>query len=280
MNARTSCGCLICNLERALLEEFCNAQHMTAYRNFTAGSAILSRFPTTSDLLQHLRQSEYAEDNGRESDAILGELLKLGECHSDEMSRRLLLVALMPAVHKTSRTIATRFSSLERDDIEQHLLTAILEILHSNTLRTRRSHFAFSITRSLRRNSFRWAIREANLASIEDDQDVGECAAVVSLDGGREATVHLRKFLRQCLRDGLLTDSEHEQLISFKVHEVPAERLAAREGMSKGAFRHRMFRLVERLRRAAKPQIRKDSMAASQVTKQTKASRARRNFAA
>jgi len=139
---------------------------------------------------------------------------------------------------------------------------------------------AFSITRSLRRNSFRWAIHEANLASSEDVQDVGEYAAVISLDGGQEATVHLRKFLRQCLRDGLLTDREHEQLISFKVHEVPAENLAAREGMSEGAFRHRMFRLVERLRRAAKPRVRKDPMPAGEVTKQTKASRARRNSAA
>jgi hypothetical protein len=255
MNGKGGCGCLICNLEKTLLEELTNPGDIAAYQNLTATSLLLSHFPTTSDLLQHLRRSESVDGN-RGADEVLAELLRSGLGPHRDFTHRLLLVALTPALHKTSRIIASRFSLLAHDDVEQHIIASTLEILHSNALRRRRSHFAFAIAQSLRRSAFQWAIREAGVLSFEDI-DVMESSLPRIREAGVGVSVQLRTFLRRCLQEGLLSESECELLVSFKLDEVPAEKLAARAGQSEGAFRHRMLRVVERLRQAVRPETRK-----------------------
>jgi DNA-directed RNA polymerase specialized sigma24 family protein len=251
MNGK-SCGCIVCDLERALLEELSDPQNAITYLAFASESTTLSRFQSASELIQYLHRSEPVNDNTMaDADQILGELIRLGEAHYQDMSQRLLLLALMPAVHKTSRVIALKFPTIAREDIGQHLLTGMLELLRSRSVRTRRSHFAFAIARSLRRYSFRWAIREAGFAPSEDEERLSEFQVGRKSDEALEINIELRSFLHRCLSDRLLTESEHESLILFKLHEIPAETLAAREGLSEGAFRHRMLRLIARLRRAA-----------------------------
>jgi hypothetical protein len=267
----SGCACLICNLERALLAELSSPPGILAYQHLSATSPILSRFPGAADLLQHLRQSEFVDQN-LGADEILAELLRSALWEYPHFSHRLLLVALMPTLHKTSRIIASRFSLLAREDIEQSIVTSTLEILQSNALRKRRSHFAFAITQSLRRRTFQWAIREAGVLSFEDIEDIVESALPSIVEAELGASTQLTSLLQRSLREGLLSEIEYEQLVSFKLGEVPAEKLAARAGQSEGAFRHRMLRLVEKLhqavrpdppqkRPAAKPRARKESAA-------------------
>ena len=257
MNKRSGCKCLLCELEQTLVEELSGPRGLQGFQNLASQSGILSRFPDTSDLLQQLHRNEGADNNESFADEILGELVRLSDGDCRDLSHRLQLLALMPALHKTSRILAMRFPSLAREDIAQHLLTAMLEILQSKGLRTRQSHFAFAIARSLRRNSFRWAIREARNIPTEDAEDTCDFLVLVYSDDGLEAGIQLRAFLHRCLCDQLLTKKEYELLILFKLNEVPAETLAAREGLSEGAFRHRMLRLIERLRRVARGLTRK-----------------------
>ena len=80
----------------------------------------------------------------------------------------MLLLILMPAVHRTSRQIAYGFPSLARDDVAQQLITSLLQILRSKSMLKQQSHFAFTITRLMRRHAFRWAIREAKLAPTQE----------------------------------------------------------------------------------------------------------------
>ena len=279
MNGR-SCSCLICDLERALLEEFSDLQNRITYLTFVSESPILSRFQSVSELIQYLHRSESGTENTPQgADLILGELIRLWEWHR-EMSQKLLLLALMPAVHKTSRVIAARFPTLAREDIGQHLLTSMLEILRSRGLRTRRSHFAFAIARSLRRYSFRWAIREAGFVPSEDDERSGDSQVDGKSDEALEVSIELRSFLHRCLSNRLLTESEHELLILFKLQEIPAETLAAREGLSEGAFRHRMLRLLARLRRVAQNPAVTAVRTAKPATTVTNKSQQGRTFAA
>jgi hypothetical protein len=49
-----------------------------------------------------------------------------------------------------------------------------------------------------------------------------------------------------------LTPSEHELLVQFKIQGVSSEVLAARQQLSDVAFRHRMQRVIEKLRRVAR----------------------------
>jgi hypothetical protein len=252
MNVKGGCGCLICCLERALVEGFARAEEIEAYHDLAATSLILSQFPATSALLEHLRRSESVDGN-LGADEILAELLRSSLGQHRDFTHRLLLVALMPALHKTSRIIASRFPLLARDDIEQYIITSTLEILQSHTLRKRRSHFAFAIAQSLRRNAFQWAIRESGVLSFEDIEKVMESSLPCIPEAGLGVAVQLQTLLGRCLREGLLSESEYELLVSFKLQKVPAEKLAARQGQSEGAFRHRMLRLVEKLQQAVRP---------------------------
>jgi RNA polymerase sigma factor (sigma-70 family) len=160
-----------------------------------------------------------------------------------------VLLVLIPAVHKTTRQIVAVFPSLTRDDVAQYLLISILEILRSEALRKQESHFAFTIIRLMRRKSFRWALREARLAPIEAPDLEAITQSALKAESSFESQLFLREFLRGCLSTGTLTEAEYELLMLFKIQGVSWQVLAAREGLSEIAFRRRMQRITEKLRR-------------------------------
>lgn len=252
MSARPSCCCPVCELERALLVEINRQPNQNEYRTLASQSSILSAFPTGADLLSHLHESYAAETHASGSDAILGELLRISRDPQSQIGRHLLLLILMPAIHRTSSQIIAGFPSLMRDDIAQHLVTAVLDIISSPAMRTQTSHFAFSITRAMRRSAFRWAVREADLALAKNGE--GTILQDLPVDAGAsfEPKILLSEFLSRCLSSGLLSPVEHELLVLFKIRGVSSEFLAARQKVSEVAFRHRMQRVMEKLRRAAR----------------------------
>lgn len=144
------------------------------------------------------------------------------------------------------------FPSLDRDDIAQHILTSLLDILRSHTLRAQSSHFAFTITRATRRSAFRWAIREADRTVAANTEAIISNELSTDPSSSFEPGILLGEFLSRCLSSGLLTPSEHELLVLFKIQGVSSEELAARQNVSDVAFRHRMQRVLEKLRRAAR----------------------------
>ena len=251
MNEHSACSCSICGVEQALIKKLAEKETAQQYDCLVRGSSILSGFPTALALLCRLRDTTTDEDQEDSSDEILRELLRPGESRGQELRQRLVLLILMPSVHRTSRQIAYGFPSLARDDIAQQLLTSILEILQSKPLLKQQSHFAFTITRLMRRHSFRWAIREARLAPAQELTIPVVAEGVHEAGIGFETAIHLQEFLRGCLYDGQLTETEHDLLMLFKIQGVSADVLAAREGLSEIAFRHRMQRVVDKLRRIA-----------------------------
>jgi len=269
MNGRLTCRCSICEVEQALIQELAREETAEQYRRLTRESSVLSGFPTALTLLHHLRNTATDEDQEDWSDEILGELSRTGQSYCQELRQRLVLLILIPAIHRTSRQIAHGFPSLARDDIAQQLLTSILDILQSKLLLEKQSHFAFMITRLMRRQSFRWAIREAKFTLAQES--AMPVTPEVVVEDGFEAAIHLREFLRRCVDDGHLTGTEYELLVLFKIEGVSAEALATREGLPAIAFRHRMQRLVDKLRRIAQqptlsPKRRAASCAATSST--------------
>jgi DNA-directed RNA polymerase specialized sigma24 family protein len=252
MSGRPTCCCPVCELEHALLTELNDANSETKYKVFVSQSSDLSAFPTCSDLLAHLRQSQTAGNHTSESDDILGELLRVSHKPQHEIGRHLLLLILMPAIHKASSQIAFGFPSLTRDDIAQHLLTCVLDIVSSQALCTQTSHFAFTITRSMRRSAFRWAIRESDLSVPAGMQEGTLNELSTDPNSSFEPKLLLGDFLSRCLSSGLLTPPEHELLLLFKIQGVSSEVLAARQQLSDVAFRRRMQRVIEKLRRVAR----------------------------
>ncbi len=146
MSGLLSCCCPVCELEHALLSELNNEVSRSEYEIFVYRSSVLAAFPTAGDLLANLRQPQSASDPAHHLDEILGEVVRASRDPQREIGRHLVLLILMPAIHKTSSQIAYGFPSLARDDIAQHILTSVLDIVCSHLLRAQTSHFAFAIT--------------------------------------------------------------------------------------------------------------------------------------
>lgn len=251
MNERMRCRCPICDLEKRLLDELREEQHVQSYRQLASKSSILSAFPTIQELLDSLGGLPQRDTQIDLCDQVIGELLRMDMSCDRSIARQLILLILMPAMHKTARKIATGFRFLASEEVAQHVVTTLLEILESKSLLTQRSHFAFRITRLMRRRSFCWALRESKNTG---SGDLGILAIEAGLTSkvNLESVVILRTFLGECLQNGWLAPAELELLMLFKVEGVRAEVLAIRTGISEIAFRHRMQRLIERLRRIAK----------------------------
>jgi DNA-directed RNA polymerase specialized sigma24 family protein len=239
-------------LEQALLGELKNEHTESRYQTLALQSPILSEFPSYTDLLSRLRNSQITEDRHSSGDEIIGELLRVSRAPHGEIGRQILLLILMPAIHRTTTQIATGFPSLTREDIAQHLVTSVWEILHSQTIETQKSHFAFWIIRAMRRNAFRWAMHEADFTTAAHIQ--GTALNQLPADAGPnfEAMVALSEFLMRCISCGVLNPLEYELLVLLKIQGVSPETLAAREKLSDVALRRRLQRVIEKLRRAAR----------------------------
>lgn len=252
MMTASHCDCLICRLEASFIAELSDPGSNQEFRLFTVTSPILSAFPTASELIHKLRDHDNNEQNSF-SDEILRDLLRRA---SDTlflpMWQRLLLLVFVPTVHRTTSQITGTFPSLTRDDTAQHLFAVLLEFLHSKELHSRNSHLGFTIARKIRRSAFRWAIRESH-RSLRDETN-GTSTVVLETnasDSDSYANILLQQFLDNCQRRGWLSHEERELLTQFKLEGISGPELSRRNGHSAVAIRHRVQRLLDRLRRIA-----------------------------
>jgi DNA-directed RNA polymerase specialized sigma24 family protein len=239
-------------LEISLIAELADDQNSEKFRQFAASSIVLSGFPTALELIQHLHRHQN-ESPSPSSDEVLLELLRPGiDMRFQPMWQRLFLLAFIPTIHRTTSQIITSFPSLTRDDIAQHLVTVLLESLHSDELRSRHSHLAFAIARMMRRRAFQWAIHESR-RSQRDESDVTPTAhheAHIGEENSHSAIL-LGQFFDNCQRRGWLSPEERGLLTQFKLEGISCPELARRNGHSAVAIRHRIQRLLDRLRRIA-----------------------------
>jgi DNA-directed RNA polymerase specialized sigma24 family protein len=255
MKAGSSCDCLICRLEASLVAELSNPHTQEEFRLFAASSQALSVFPTAVELILHLHRQQDHEQNSSSDQILLEVLGRSGDALLHPMGQRLLLLAFVPTIHRTTTQITISFPALARDDTAQHLFTALLELLPSSELQSRRSHLAFTIARKIRRSAYRWAIRESRTA-LRNDSDGTRVALPDAEVSGQDSrsNILLQQFLDDCQRRGWLSAEERELLTEFKLEGTSGQELALRSGHSAVAIRHRIQRLLDRLRRiAAKP---------------------------
>jgi DNA-directed RNA polymerase specialized sigma24 family protein len=252
MKAGSSCDCLICRLEASLVAELSDRHKQEEFRLFTASSQTLSVFPTAVELILHLHRQQDHEQNSSSDQILLEVLGRSGDALLHAMGQRLLLLVFVPTIHRTTTQITIAFPALTRDDTAQHLFTVLLEILPSSELQSRRSHLAFTIARKIRRSAYRWAIREAR-TSLRNEIDRTPATFPDSKVSGEDSrsNILLRKFLDDCQRRGWLSAEERELLTQFKLEGTSGQELALRSGHSVVAIRHRVQRLLDRLRRIA-----------------------------
>jgi DNA-directed RNA polymerase specialized sigma24 family protein len=251
MMTGSNCDCLVYRLEKNLIAGLSDETANQDCGHVAPGS-VLSRFPGPLDLVRELHAPDDPTDS-TSVDALLLELLKQNDAAPPpSVWQRILLLAFIPTIHRTASQVRMMFPSLARDDTAQHVVTVFLEFLGSSEVRARHSHLAFTIARKLRRQAFRWAIRETRGAPPEEL----ERGAAPKTENARAeeplyAEVVLDEFLDNCQRMGWLSIEERGLLVRFKLDGVTCREIAGRNGHSAAAVRHRIQRLLDRLRRLA-----------------------------
>jgi DNA-directed RNA polymerase specialized sigma24 family protein len=253
MISETRCDCLICRLEASLVLDLSGDVANQEFRSFAQSSPTLAGFSSPFDLIERLHRSQDETPNQSSDEVIIDLVRRRGENRFGPMWRRILLLVFIPTIHRTTTRITATFPSLGRDDIAQHLLATLLDFLGSQEIGTRHSHLAFITARKIRRSAFRWAIRESH-RSLQSDAGLRSVRPFEAHTAAEDsfAYVLLHKFLDNCQQRGWLSTEERELLTQFKLQGISAAELARRNGHSATAIRHRVQRVLDRLRRLAR----------------------------
>lgn len=252
MRTGSSCDCLVCRTEKSLIVELGGRD---SHELLASSNGILSCFASPLDLVRELHAQESRKESAS-ADALLRELLRT---HARGPFRtfyqRLLLLVFIPTIHRTTSHLAAVYPSLGHDDAAQHVVSVFLEFLGSPELESRGTHLAFTIARRLRRQAFRWGIRESR--RVPPAEIIGDPVAdteVEDLAGEQPfyAAVFLDRFLDNCRKMGWLSEEERDLLVRFKIGGATCEELAGQNGPTAVAMQHRMQRLLDRLRRLAR----------------------------
>jgi hypothetical protein len=239
-----ACNCTLCHIEERLLSEL-TPKESNAFDELLSVSNHLRQFPSVGALLLHLRASPAAT----RSDEVLRELFAVRAIQR-EFTQGLLVLVFLPMLHSTIRRVERQQPGLLAEDITQQTLSFLLQFLRSAELRTRQSHFAFAISRAVKRQVFEWANREsARNGTLH--HDTGQIVAALAVEEPLERHILLRHFLYRCVSKGLITDPELDLLIQFKLEGSTGEDLWAPNGTSSNALRQRLKRLLAKLRRLA-----------------------------
>ncbi len=239
------CTCALCRIEAHLLAEF-RRTHPDSVRELLTPFPHLNRYSSVSSLLSHIRES--AVDAS--SDDLLREMFELQKINQ-AFTESLLILVFLPMLHRAIRQICRQQARLSEDDVTQQALSVLLQSLRSRELQTRKSYFAFAISRDVKRQIFAWANRESMKAAALNRID-GDVASSLTTGDAFEQHASLRHFLHRCVTKEFLTESEVDLLIQFKLDGTSGKELAELNGSSSNAVRQRFKRLLSKLRNLAR----------------------------
>jgi DNA-directed RNA polymerase specialized sigma24 family protein len=243
VTSRPTCRCPLCRIEKQLAGEL--ASSIAAYDTIRGSAANgLRDFASPLHLLSHLK----ATQADLSSDDLFRELLA-ARALEPQFVETLMILAFIPVLHGTVRRIAKQQLCLTRADITQQALSAFLQVLRSEQVEKRQSHFAFAISRAAKRQLFEWAGREGNVHDPRREEQEGPLPLMHDDFMERQAT--LRHFLDRCISKGLLGEEEVDLLIQIKLDGNTGEEVAEFNSTTSNAVRQRMKRLLAKLRQLA-----------------------------
>ena len=242
MRVETTCSCTLCDLELRLLASL-TAESET-FPELTKSSS-LRHYSSVRALIQRLKTSPA----DARSDEVLRELFTLRATRS-AFVESLLILAFVPMLHRTVRRVVQYQLPLAEEDVAQQAVSFLLQFLRSDEMQARQSHFAFAISRAVKRQVFAWAGREgAKDGLLNRGSDI---FLSLVIDEPFERLAQLRHFLNRCVTRGDLTDAELDLLVQFKLEGTHGEDFEGPNGHSSNAVRQRLKRLLAKLRRLAR----------------------------
>jgi hypothetical protein len=241
MSLQTSCACPLCAIEARLLSSMADGDDPFAEFKLSMN---MHHSLSVPDVLQMLKTS--TADS--KSDVVLAQLLRF-RSKWPAFADSVLVLAFVPMLHRTIRRVIAYQPSLGEEDVVQQTLETLLQVQDSNDLRIRQSHFAFAISRGVKREVFAWAAREGLKQSMLTQSS--DAFPQLETDEPFERHAQLRHFLHRCVTRGDLTPSELDLLIQLKLDGTNGNGLHRSNGHSSNAERQKLKRLLAKLRRLA-----------------------------
>ena len=243
MSPPLNCGCALCILEPRLLSAL-SSTDAEVIRELSPGSRLGNEISCAAELLSHLKT--LTADAA--SDEFLRELLNVRRL-DPTFIESVLILAFLPTLHATVRRVGKQQPGLSQDDIIQQTLSVLLQYLRSDELRSRQSHFAFAISRAIKRKVFEWAQRESR--GYDTSHPDPSVIDALTEDDSFERHLLLRHFLHRCVTKSLITNSELNLLIDFKLDGGFVDSKNGSDENPSNAIRQKLKRLLRKLRRIA-----------------------------
>ncbi len=249
MQKENNCGCVVCQVERSLLNSLSTQTARTHFQALARNHSILNHFDSPADVIVQLHEHERTEAvNHKAWNGILHALVdSIADRTFEEIGQQLLLLAYMPAIHKVYREACQKFPGLCPEDIAQQAVLCLLETARSEEMQTINGHLPAALAIRFRRRLFRWAIGE-----LRQSLPLEELAGNIPVTHARnfEEGVVLEQLLSKAQRMGILSASQCELVRKFHCEGFQPEELReSKDGPSAIALYRRIQRAVHRLRR-------------------------------
>jgi uncharacterized protein (DUF2249 family) len=246
------CKCHICKVERHLFKSLAEPRASVRFSTLALSSPALARFSNVSELLTDLHTRRNGDSGASLAGELISALIYVGTAVPDvELILSVLVLAFAPAIHRTHRELCAWFREIEPEDIAQQIFTLFLELVTSASPTLMNSHLPIALTRTLRKNAFRWAEKEQRFAIQREAEKSGETAEPFGYDAF-ETLVVLNDFLDHCQRTGILSVFELDLLIRLKVDGFFAKEIIhIHTALSEKAVHWRVERILQRLQKAA-----------------------------
>ena len=207
--------------------------------------ALRNEISCAAELLSHLKTLAA----NTESDEFLRELLTARPLDPNFIESVLILAFLPTAARRRFDAWKATTGSFDRRTSPSRRSAFCCNICAPTNSSTRQSHFAFAISRAVKRKIFEWAQRESRgNGTVAPRSRVSDALAE---DDSFERHLLLRHFLHRCVTKRLITDSELNLLIDFKLDGGSLDSENGSNGNSTNAIRQKLKRLLRKLRRIA-----------------------------
>ena len=256
MSKENNCRCVVCDVERNLLNSLNSQTARTHFQALARNHTVLNHFDSPADVIAQLHEHEKVElVNHKAWNGILHALVEsIADRTAEEIGQQLLLLAFMPAIHRTYAEVCRLFPTLGAEDVAQQASLVFLEATRSPAMLTQNGYLPVALARDFRKRLIRWAFAEIR-RSIPAEEVVALHLEPES-DENFEHAVLLEDFLSQWQRAGVLSQEESDLLRKFKCDGFHWHELGdGEDGPSANALYFRVYRTINRLRRLVRGEL-------------------------
>ena len=249
MQKENNCGCVVCQVERSLLNSLSTQTARTHFQALARNHSILNPFDSPADVIVKLHEHERVElVNHKAWNGILHALVEsIADRTFKEIGQQLLLLAYMPAIHRAYVQVCQQFPALAAEDVAQQASLVFLEATRSPFVTSQNGYLPVALAKEFRRRLFRWAIGE--LRQSLPLEEIAENIPVTHAHDFEQGVV-LEQLLAKARRMGILSASQCELVRKFHCEGFqPDELRESEDGPSAIALYRRIQRAVHRLRR-------------------------------